>query len=86
MKFKLRNHKPKILDAIVKIWDFKKRPDLDFAFRDVSRNESSDINRDIVKMLISKLIDSNVTTMKKKKTKSKISFSNKKFNSNSYQR
>ena len=37
-------------------------------------------------MLISKLIDSNVTTMKKKKTKSKISFSNKKFNSNSYQR
>ena len=34
-------YKPKILDAIVKIRDSKKRPDLDSIFHDISINEAS---------------------------------------------
>ena len=35
--------------------------------RDISRNEASNINKDAVQILISKLIDSNLITVKKTK-------------------
>ena len=65
--FTLSYYKPKILDAIVKIWDSKKRPDLDSIFLHISKNEASNIDKDIVQILFSKLIDSNVITVKKTK-------------------
>ena len=65
--FTLSYYKPKILDAIVKIRDSKKRPEIDSIFHDISRNEASNINKDRVQILISKLIDSNVITVKKTK-------------------
>ena len=83
IEFKLSNYKPKILDAIVKIQDSKKCPDLDSIFHVISRNESSNIDKDTVQILIFKLIDSNVITIKKTKHGQK-SFSNKKCNSYSY--
>ena len=62
IEFILSNYKPKILDAIAKIRDSKKRPDLDSIFHDISRNETSNIDKDTVQIFISKLIDSNVIT------------------------
>ena len=38
-------YKPKILDAIVKIRDSKKRPDLDSIFHDISINEASKLTK-----------------------------------------
>ena len=38
IEFTLSNFKPKILDAIVKIRDSKKRPGQDSIFHDISRN------------------------------------------------
>ena len=72
MNFKLIIYKPKILNAIVKILDFKKRPDLDSIFHDILRNEASNIDKDTVRILISILIDSNVITVKKTKQGQKI--------------
>ena len=72
--FTLRYYKPKILDAIVRIRDSKKRPDLDSIFHDISRNEASNINKDTVQILISKLIDSNVIIVKKTKPRQKSLF------------
>ena len=72
--FTLSNYKPKILDAIVKIRDSKKRPDLDSTLHDISRNEASNIDKDTVQILISKLIDSNVITVKKTKQGQKSLF------------
>ena len=65
IEFKLSNYEPKILDAIVKIRDSKKRLDIDSIFHDISRNKAS--NKDTVQILISKLIDSNVIIVKKTK-------------------
>ena len=67
IEFTLSYYKPKILDAIVKILDSKKRPDLDPTFHDISRNEAANIDKDTVQILISKLIDSNVITVNKAK-------------------
>ena len=72
--FALGNYKPKILDNIFKIRDFKKRPDLDSIFHDISRNEASNIDKDTGEILISKLIDSNVITVKKTKQGQKSLF------------
>ena len=74
IKFTLSNYKPKILDAIVKIRDSIKRPDLDSIFHDISRNEASNIDKGAVQILISKLIDSNVITVKKTKQGQKSPF------------
>ena len=57
--FTLSKYKPKIVDAIVKIRDS--------IFRDISRSEASSIDKDTAQILISKLIDSNVITVKKTK-------------------
>ena len=65
--FTLSKYKLKIIDAIVKIRDSKKRPDIDSIFRDISRSEASSIDKDTAQILISKLIDSNVITIKKTK-------------------
>ena len=70
----LSNYKPKILDAIVKIRDSKKRPALDSIFHDISRNEASNIDKDTVQILISKLIASNVITVNKTKQGQKSFF------------
>ena len=56
--FTLSYYKPKILDAIVKIRDSKKRPDIDSIFHDILRNKASNIDKDRFQILISKLIDS----------------------------
>ena len=40
IEFKLSNYEPKILDAIVKIRDSKKRLDIDSIFHDISRNKA----------------------------------------------
>ena len=72
--FALGNYKPKILDNIFKIRDSKKRPDLDSIFHDISRNEASNIDKDTGEILISKLIDSNVITVKKTKQGQKSLF------------
>ena len=74
VEFTLNNYKPKILDAIAKIRDFKKRPDLDSIFHDISRNEAPNIDKDTVQILISKLIYSNVITVKKTKQGQKCLF------------
>ena len=65
--FTLSKYKLKIIDTIVKIRDSKKRPDIDSIFRDISRSEASSIDKDTAQILISKLIDSNVITIKKTK-------------------
>ena len=62
------------MDAIVKIRDSKKRPDLDSIFHDISRNEDLNIDKDSVQILISKFIDSNVITVKKTKQGQKFLF------------
>ena len=67
IELELSSCKPKILDAIIKIWESKKRPDLEFIFLDISRNEALSIDKDTVQILISKLTDSNVITVKKTK-------------------
>ena len=72
--FGLGNYKPRILDNIFKIRDSKKRPDLDSIFHDISRNEASNIDKDTGEILISKLIDSNVITVKKTKQGQKSLF------------
>ena len=72
--FALGNYNPKILDNIFKIRDSKKRPDLDSIFHDISRNEASNIDKDTGEILISKLIDSNVITVKKTKQGQKSLF------------
>ena len=74
IEFTLSNYKPKIVDAIAKIRDSKKRPDLDSIFHDISRNEASNIDKDTVQILISKLINSNVITVKKTKQGQKSLF------------
>ena len=70
----LSNYKPKILGAIAKIRNSKKCQDLDSIFHDILRNEASNINKDTVQILISKLIDSNVITVKKTKQGQKSLF------------
>ena len=65
---------PGIVDAIVKIRDSKKRPDLNSIFHDISRNEDLNIDKDNVQILISKFIDSNVITVKKTKQGQKFLF------------
>ena len=74
IEFTLSNYKPKTVDAIAKIRDSKKRPDLDSIFHDISRNEASNIDKDTVQILISKLINSNVITVKKTKQGQKSLF------------
>ena len=64
----------KILDAIVKIRGSKTRPDLDHIFHDMSRNEAWNIDKDTVQVLMSKLIDSNIITVKKTKQGQKSLF------------
>ena len=66
VEFTLSNYKPKILDAVVKIRDS--------IFHGISRNEASNIDKDSVQILISKLIDSNVITIKKAKQGQKSIF------------
>ena len=60
IEFTLSNYKPKIRDS-------KKRSDLDSIFHDIWRNEAPNIDKDTVQILSSKLIDSNVITVKKTK-------------------
>ena len=65
VKFKLR-----IMTSIKS----KRCPDLDSIFHDILRNEASNIDKDTVQILISKLIDSNVITIKKIKQGQKFLF------------
>ena len=52
----------------------KKRLDFDSIFHDISRNEFSNIDKDTVQILIPKLIDSNVITVKETKQGQKSLF------------
>ena len=52
----------------------KKRPDFESIFHDISRNEFSNIDKDTVQILISKLTDSNVITVKETKQGQKSLF------------
>ena len=53
---------------------FQETSRLDSLFHDISRNEASNIDKDAVQILISKLIDSNVITVKKIKQGQKSLF------------
>ena len=67
IEFRLNSYKPNILNAIIKIGDSKKRPELDSIFHDVSKNGASNIDKDTAQFLISKLIHSNAVTVNKAK-------------------